>query len=336
MKSIKHVFIYVVFSTTFLFVTVLVSFGQQEGISVHDPCIIKQDSTYHIFCTGWGITSWSSTDLKHWTKGKSVFDKVPAWTQHAVLGFRNFFWAPDISYYNGQYYLFYAVSAFGKNTSCIGLAANKTLNESSPDYHWSDHGKIIQSVPGRDMWNAIDPNLIVDGDGTPWLDFGSFWDGIKLVKLNPDRLKIAEPEVWYTIATRKRTFGISDTLAGDAAIEAPYIFHKGKYYYLFVSFDYCCRGVNSNYKIVIGRSEGVNGPYMDKGGTPLTKGGGTILLEGDRNWDGLGHNAILSDAGKDYLVFHAYDANDNGKPKLRILQMDWDKNGWPTVVNENK
>ena len=60
----------------------------------------------------------------------------------------------------GLYYLYYSVSAFGKNTSCIGVATNKTLHPSSPDYKWTDHGKVIQSVPGRDMWNAIDPNLV--------------------------------------------------------------------------------------------------------------------------------------------------------------------------------
>ncbi len=336
MKRMKYVLLHALFSTIFLFTIVLTSFAQDENISVHDPCIIKQDSTYHIFCTGWGITSWSSTDLKHWKKGTPVFTKAPDWTREAVPGFKNFFWAPDISYYNGRYYLLYAISAFGKNTSCIGVAINKTLDEGSPDYHWTDHGKVIQSVPGRDMWNAIDPNLVTDSAGTPWLDFGSFWNGIKLVKLNKDRLKVAEPEVWFTIAKRQRTFGISDTLAGDAAIEAPYIFHKGKYFYLFVSFDYCCRGLKSNYKIVTGRSEKVNGPYTDKDGTLLTKGGGTILLEGDSDWAGLGHNAILSDTGKDYLVFHAYDAHDNGKPKLRIIQLQWDKDDWPEVVNENK
>lgn len=333
MKNIQSIIKYALFPALFLCFTSS-SFAQQENISVHDPCIIKQGNVYHIYCTGRGISSWYSTDLEHWTKGKPVFEQAPEWTHVAVPGFRNFFWAPDISYHNGQYYLFYAVSAFGKNTSCIGVATNKTLNEKSPDYHWRDHGKVVQSVPGRDMWNAIDPNVITDEQGTSWLDFGSFWDGIKLVKLNPDRLQIAVPEVWYTIASRIRTFGISDTLAGDAAIEAPYIFHKGKYYYLFVSFDYCCRGLKSNYKIVIGRSENVYGPYMDKNGNLLAKGGGTILLEGDKNWAGLGHNAILSDNGKDYLVFHAYDANDNGKPKLQILLLKWDKDAWPEVVKE--
>src|SRR5699024_8750474 len=147
------------------------------------------------------------------------------------------------------------VSAFGKNTSAIGLAINQTLDEHRSDYHWEDQGIIVRSIPGRDMWNAIDPQLIIDEEGDPWLDFGSFWEGIKLVKLKSDLTGIAQPESWFTIASRKRTFGISDTLPGDAAIEAPYIFYYKGYYYLFVSYDYCCRGSNSNYKIMVGRSK---------------------------------------------------------------------------------
>jgi len=113
------------------------------------------------------------------------------------------------------------------------------------DYHWEDKGKLIQSFPGRDMWNAIDPNLVIDSAGTPWLTFGSFWEGIKLVRLNPDLVSIAQPEEWHTIAQRPRDFSTPDTSAGTAAIEAPFIFrHKG-YYYLFVSYDYCCRAEKS-------------------------------------------------------------------------------------------
>ena len=110
-------------------------FAQQysTNIPVHDPVIIKQDSMYYIFCTGRGISVWSSTNMKEWKREKPVFDTLP-WAVQAVKGFTNHIWAPDISFYNGLYYLYYSVSAFGKNTSCIGVATNKTLHLSSPDF----------------------------------------------------------------------------------------------------------------------------------------------------------------------------------------------------------
>ena len=139
---------------------------------VHDPVMIKEKDTYYLFCTGNGISVYSSKDMQNWRKEKPVFSKTPDWVIKAIPRFRGgSMWAPDISYYRGKYYLFYAVSAFGKNTSCIGLVVNKTLDSASSDYKWEDAGKIIQSVPGRDMWNAIDANLIVDENKLPWLTF---------------------------------------------------------------------------------------------------------------------------------------------------------------------
>jgi arabinan endo-1,5-alpha-L-arabinosidase len=306
--------------------------SQNNAIPVHDPVMIKQDSLYYLFCTGMGISEWSSVNLKEWKKEKPVFAQPPAWATKAIPSYRGHTWAPDISFYKGVYYLYYSVSAFGKNTSSIGVATNKTLHPSSPDYHWEDHGKVIQSVPGRDMWNAIDPNLIIDGNNVPWLSFGSFWNGIKLVKLNSDLLSLAQPEEWYTIASRERSFNIPDTAAGDAAIEAPFIFRKGNYYYLFVSFDYCCRGLNSTYKVMVGRSKQVTGPYVDKNGVNMVNGGGSLLVQGDKaNWYGTGHNAVYSFEGKDYIICHGYDAKDNGKSKLIMHALSWDKEGWPVI-----
>jgi arabinan endo-1,5-alpha-L-arabinosidase len=299
-------------------------------ISVHDPVIIRQDSMYYIFCTGQGITAFSSPDMKHWKQLKPVFDKAPQWAVDAIPSFRGHIWAPDISYHNGQFYLYYAVSAFGKNTSCIGLTTNKTLDPSSNNFKWIDHGKVIQSVPGRDMWNAIDPNLIMDEKNTPWLAFGSFWNGMKLVKLDSALTAVAQPEEWYTVASRKRDFILPDSVAGDAAIEAPFIYRHGKYFYLFVSFDYCCRGEKSTYKMMVGRSEKVTGPYADRDGVPMNLGGGSTVLEGDKNWHGVGHNAVGNFNGTDYLIFHGYDAADNGRSKLRIEKIGWFSD-WPVV-----
>jgi arabinan endo-1,5-alpha-L-arabinosidase len=326
---------------TILILFAYCSFAQnyQTNISVHDPVIIKQDSMYYIFCTGRGISVWSSKNTKEWKREKPVFDTLP-WAVQAVKGFTNHIWAPDISFYNGQYYLFYSISAFGKNTSCIGVATNKTLHPSSPDFKWIDHGKVIQSYPGKTNWNAIDPNIIADKKGNAWMTFGSFWDGLKQIKLQKDRLHIDGDSINLpTIASRKKTSSsdnppsVDDNPkdAGGNAVEAPFIFYKDDYYYLFASIDYCCKGIKSTYKMIIGRSKKINGPFIDKEGNDMAKGGGTILLQGDKNWYGVGHNAVVTFDGIDYLIFHGYAAADNGRSKLRIEKLKWE-NDWPLVL----
>ncbi|MGY2132887.1 family 43 glycosylhydrolase [Hymenobacter sp. HD11105] len=305
--------------------------ANKELVPAHDPVMIQQGDTYYMFCTGPGIAVWSSKNRQQWKPEKPVFDKAPEWAVKAVPGFKNnHIWAPDISFQNGQYYLYYSISAFGKNTSCIGVATNKTLNPASPDYKWVDKGKVVQSVPGRDMWNAIDPNLARDTAGKPWLSFGSFWNGIKLVKLRDDLTGVAEPEQWRTIASRPRSAELTDSMPGDAAIEAPFIFKKGDYYYLFTSFDYCCRGPQSTYKMVVGRAKELIGPYVDKAGVGLEQGGGTLVMEGNKDWFGVGHNSVYTFDKQDFLVFHGYDAADKGRSKLRMEKLAWDKDGWPT------
>jgi arabinan endo-1,5-alpha-L-arabinosidase len=299
---------------------------------VHDPVMIKEGPTYYLFCTGIGITVYASRDRKSWTKEKPVFDAPPPWAVEAVKGFKGHIWAPDISHHNGAYYLYYSISAFGKNTSCIGLATNKTLDPTSKDFKWVDHGKVIESVPGRDLWNAIDPNLVVDFQNQAWLVFGSFWSGMKLVKLAPDRMRLSQPEEWYTVSKRPRDFKVDDRDPGSGAVEAPFIFKKNGLYYLFVSYDFCCRGEQSNYKVVVGRSDKIEGPYRDKNGQRMDEGAATLVVEGNKQWAGVGHNSVYTFEDGDYLVFHAYDVSDQGKPKLKIEKVSWDADGWPTVV----
>lgn len=336
MKISKIIF---VFALVFLMSGLGLS-AQINNPQAHDPVIIKQGEKFYIFSTGWGISVLSSTDLKSWKIEKPVFDKAPQWALDAIPGFRGHIWAPDISFYNGEYYLYYSVSAFGKNTSCIGLATNKTLDSSDPAFCWVDRGLVIQSFPGVTNWNAIDPNLIVSTNGTPYLAFGSFWDGIKLAKLSSDGRKIEDNlNKLPTIASRKTKSGLPNPPsvddnpvdAGGNAIEAPFIFKHNNYYYLFASIDYCCKGLKSTYKMIVGRSEKLKGPYLDKQNIPLLRGGGSILMEGDENWYGVGHNAVAHIDGKDYLVYHGYDASDEGKPKLQISVLQWDSTGWPVV-----
>jgi len=294
-----------------------------KEVSVHDPVMAKEGGTYYVFSTGPGITFYSSANMKDWRLEGRVFHDQPVWARRAAPSFDGHVWAPDVHVHNGQYYLYYSVSGFGKNTSGIGVTVNKTLNPRSPDYRWEDQGMVLQSVPGRDDWNAIDPNVVEDGKGGAWLVFGSFWSGLKMARLNTDWTGLAEPQEWHAIASRRST--------GHDDVEAPFVFKKGGYYYLFASFGLCCRKADSTYYVVVGRSKDITGPYLDKQGVDMLKGGGSTVIAGDKDWKALGHNSAYTFDGKDYMVLHAYETADDYLQKLKIMEMKWDAQGWPVV-----
>jgi arabinan endo-1,5-alpha-L-arabinosidase len=293
---------------------------------IHDPAIIKEGDTYFVFCTGAGIPVRKSLDLVDWKLNfpAIVFSSVPAWAQEKIPG-QNDIWAPDISYYNDKFHLYYAVSTFGSNRSVIGLATNKTLHPGTDDFEWIDEGLVLESVAIND-YNCIDPNLILDADGVPWLAFGSFWSGIKMRRLDYATGKPSEEDTMlYSLAQRTVNYG---------AVEAPFIIRKESFYYLFASFDFCCRGVDSTYFVVVGRSENITGPYIDRDGVAMLDGGGTQVTFPTERWRGPGHNAILQENGIEYIVYHAYDAENQGTPTLQIAPLSWDADGWPSLNSE--
>lgn len=302
-----------------------------DKVMTHDPVMIKEKDTYYLFATGQGISVMSSRDMKNWKFEPSVFSEAPQWAVELIDGYNGHTWAPDVIYHGGLYHLFYSCSAFGKNTSAIGHATTPILDREDPRFKWTDHGMVIQSVPNRDSWNAIDPNIIIDEKGTPWMTFGSFWDGIKLVRLTDDLNAVAEPQEWYSISRRQRSVSVKSEDAGDGAVEAPFIMKHGEYYYLFVSFDYCCRGLKSDYKVAVGRSKDVRGPYLDRDGKSMEYGGGTIIVKGDKNWAGIGHCAAYKFEGKYYFIAHAYSVKNDGTPMLYVRTIKWTEDGWPIV-----
>lgn len=303
--------------------------AQTGEVYLHDPAVIEHEGTYYLFSTGRGIPMRRSTDLVHWEVIGRVFDELPAWAPVEVPEVRGSLWAPDISLVDGQYHLYYSVSSFGSQRSAIGLATSPTLDPLDPDYGWTDRGPVIVSAPGEATFNAIDPNLVVDEAGDPWLSWGSFWGGIKMRKLDRTTgLPSAMDTTLYSLAARQDP----NTLRGpsnDQSIEAPFIARRDGYYYLFASYDMCCRGLRSSYNIRVGRAEAVTGPYRDEHGVPMTDGGGTIVLAGSGRVLGPGHNAILAEGDRYYLVHHFYDAQEEGRSRLQIRPLDWTDEGWP-------
>jgi arabinan endo-1,5-alpha-L-arabinosidase len=301
----------------------------------HDPSIAREGDTYYVFATTSNAAEGQmpmrcSHDLLQWKLCGHVFPSIPAWIHEASPTTKEL-WAPDISYFQGKYHLYYAYSAFGVNTSGIALATNETLDPENPNYHWQDEGLVLKSTRA-DNFNAIDPNIVLDENGQPWLSFGSFWGGIKMRRIDPATGKppAADPTI-YSLAARVMPADPDPPKPGLPAdwqaIEAPFVVHHGDFYYLFVSFDLCCRGTKSNYRTMVGRSRQVTGPYVDAGGKAMLEGGGTQLLVANGRWLGPGGESILQRPEGDVIVFHAYDAV-TGKPALQISTLTW-QNDWP-------
>ncbi len=313
--------------------------GAQTGDvrDVPDPAIIRDGSHYYVFSTGPGVEIRRSDDLWRWERVGTVFEgALPEWAQREVPG-TQFPWAPDISYFGGSYHLYYALSTFGGQRSVIALATSPTLDASTPGYGWTDEGVVVESNRG-DPFNAIDPAIIVDEDGSVWMSWGSFWGGIKMRRIDPATGKVSTTDTTtYSLAARD---GV-DAVRGprdSQAIEGPYIIRHDDAYWLFVSFDACCRGAESTYNVRVGRAEKVTGPYVDRDGVPLTKGGGTLVLAGTGMIAGPGHNSILSDGGRDWIVHHYVNvAEGPASPdaplaiprSLQIRPLYWTWNGWP-------
>lgn len=318
--------------------------GAVEG--THDPSMARDGRTWYVFATGKSPEGGQfavrcSEDLRTWRRCGQVFPAIPQWIRERSPGTEEL-WAPEVQRVGGEFRMYYAYSLFGKNTSGIGLAVTPTLDPTSPQYGWVDKGLVLESK-ATDNFNAIDPAYVTDREGHGWLAFGSFWDGIKMRRLDDrtGKLSAADTKV-YSLARRaegggprtESTEGLGYHVNGlppdSEAIEAPSLIRHGGYVYLFASWDLCCRGAKSTYHTVVGRSRSVTGPYVDENGRALLDGGGTTVLQANGRWAGPGgETAVAVAGGEDLLVFHAYDPR-SGKPSLQLSTIEW-KDGWPTV-----
>jgi arabinan endo-1,5-alpha-L-arabinosidase len=306
---------------------------------IHDPAlIVAGDGTWYVYSTGLlnrenggTIQIWSSSDQgTTWDYSGTVWDQIPAWIdEHFSDGeLPGNLWAPEITEHNGTYYLYYSASRFGGNNSLTALATNTTLDPNDPDYEWVDQGLVVSSPasgldpanPGK-TFNAIDAGIIEDADGTPYMAIGSFWYGIFLVPIEwPSGKPVAG---WQS-----KTVNIADRFMPGNPIEAPYITEHDGYYYLFVSFDSCCRGADSTYKVAVGRATSVKGPYLDKDGRDMFGGGGSVVLDSHGAITGPGGQSVFGD----YLAFHYYDGSNQAIPyfpTLGLQKIQW-VDGWPT------
>jgi arabinan endo-1,5-alpha-L-arabinosidase len=296
------------------------------NIAIHDPSIVATEDGWASFATGVEGASdggmprtKTSPDGISWSETGAIPGGLPEWVA-SELGYtpRNI-WAPSASLFGGTAYLYYSASSFGRNESAIGLMTNPGFDAARPAEGWTERGMVIRSR-ATDNFNAIDPFRLDASDGRAWLAFGSFWDGILMVELDPETGLRLDDERPLALASRS-----------GGAIEAPAILeHEGRFY-LFVSFDSCCKGVASTYRIMVGRADAVEGPYLDRDGKPMLAGGGTELLRHSGRYRGPGGQEVFSAGGAPWLAFHYYDRDQGGMPKLQLGKLGWSEDGWPEL-----
>ncbi len=293
---------------------------------IHDPSVIEVEGRYAAFGTGeqgiyrGAILVKTSPDGVNWADAGAIGKGVPKWAIQA-LGYQPInVWAPSISRRGGTFFLYYALSTFGGNASAIGLMTNPSFDPAKPGDGWRDQGLVLESTP-RDDFNAIDPFRIDLADGRAFLAFGSFWSGVKLRELDPATGKLIRDDT--------PTFALASRNGG--AVEASSILeHEGKFY-LFVSFDQCCKGVASTYNIRIGRADRIEGPYRDRDGGDMAEGGGSLMLATTGRFIGPGGQEAVKTLHGEMLAYHYYDGADGGASKLQFSPLRWTPDGWPEL-----
>ncbi|HVS76568.1 MAG TPA: family 43 glycosylhydrolase [Steroidobacteraceae bacterium] len=305
-----------------------------SGIQVHDPDMI-QDASGVFWLYGTHNTLASSPDMATFS-AVSAGDILPDfswWASENTTGAngRTDIWAPSVMYAGGTYYQYYAVPTYDppstidadQSAAVIALATS-----TSPSGPWTDAGKVISSCGTASgcttTFNAIDPAPYIDGTGHWWLTFGSWHDGIHVLQLDPSTgLPLASSPTLYDIAKR----GAGE----EGSFIFPYTAGGTLYFYYFASIDVCCQGIDSTYRIIVGRSTSPTGPFHDRGGLDLMDGGGTILLSTHGTIYGPGGESVLLVRSRPVMVYHYYDGANNGTPTLGMNYLQFDSDGWPSV-----
>ena len=291
--------------------------------SAADPTVIRTDEGFYLYATqtnSYWIPIYFSKDLVNWEFKRSAFRKATRPTEDVLPG-GGAFWAPEIRYINGKYVLYFSWAKWGDGS--ISYTAVATSDSPVGDF-LNAKPLLITDDFGS---NCID-QFYYEEDGKKYMFVGSF-NGIYVTELMDDGLSVKRGADGKPVL-KKQVCG--------RAFEGTNIYKKGKYYYLFASINNCCpnNGMDSKYKVVVGRSENLLGPYVDRKGKDMLDNSWELVLEGDgETFFGPGHNSIIipDDAGTDWMIYHSY-VKENGAVGGRLGMLDrvvWSADGWPTI-----
>ena len=288
--------------------------------SASDPTVIRTEDGFYLYATQtdkYWVPIYFSKDLVNWEFKRTAFRNA---TKPQIPG-GGAFWAPEIRHINGKYVLYFSWAKWGDGDASYTAVATS-------DSPLGDFVNSKELLTKEDFGSNCIDQFYYEEDNKKYMFVGSF-NGIYVTELTDDGLSVKRNENG-TPTLKKQVCG--------KAFEGTNIYKKNGYYYLFASINNCCDGERSRYKVVVGRSQDLLGPYLDKSGKDMINNAWELVLEGDgQKFFGPGHNSIIvqDDAGTDWMIYHSY-VKENGEVGGRLGMLDrvlWTEDGWPYIKN---
>ena len=274
-----------------------------------DPSAIRVGDDYWATATS---SEWAphfpilhSRDLVNWEIKGYVFDRMPAWAKAN-------FWAPEISTYQGKYFVYFTAREASSNHLAVAVAT-----ADRPTGPWTDHGPLIAQDAG-----SIDAMPFTDAKGVRWLVWKEDGNSKKLpTPIWLQRLR----EDGLALVGEKKEILRNDAPWEGAVVEGPFVLRRGEFYYLFYSGNACC-GRGCNYALGVARAKDMAGPWEKAPANPI--------LAGNSDWRCPGHGSIVADPeGRYWLLYHSYAAKGfvaTGREML-LDEVVFGADGWPTM-----
>ncbi len=313
--------------------------------NVHDPSIIKHNDTYYCYNTDVafgheikpGIQIRYSKDLVQWFTYGWVFSEIPKMgaeyiRQNGQTPFQSL-WAPYVTKYNNEYRLYYSLTCADPRRSVIGMAT-----ATHPEGPWTEKGLVVTSANNSTrQTNSIDPTVVTSPDGKQYFYYGSAWEGIYVLELNPSTgLAINPGDIGKRIANRGFTNG-----KYNGNIEGPEVIYNKelKKYYLFIAYDW----IDTKYNVRVCKSDSPTGPFVDFEGKDanLDIDHEPMILapyqfDGHVGWQGVSHCAVFQNPtdGQYYISHQGRPGNQKFYMILHTRKIHWNDDGWPVISPE--
>lgn len=308
--------------------------------NVHDPSYLSDDRFTYAYNTDVafgheirpGIQIRRSINLVEWEFVGWAFPGLPSLganfiRRHGGEPFQSL-WAPYIMKVGDEYRLYYSLTSAKPRLSVIGLATAST-----PRGPFIERGLAVTSLDDASVQtNAIDPTVIVDRSGAHWMYYGSAWDGIYRLELNPETgLAKNENDKGTRVAQRAFT---GRTINGN--IEGPEIIYHPEFdqYYLFISYDW----LGTKYNVRVGRSPNAEGPFYDIAGRNMNEEIDDLPMilapyrfQGHGGWQGVSHPGVFSRDGRFYIGHQGRPGVNAYFMVMHLRQLFWTEDGWPLV-----